>query len=120
MTGGWGDDFMHAYSDVLNRELKDTTLGRSFVRANENPLNKDEVRYIFLSASNAQEDMEDFTPVDVDVNLVKSLLDSFSSQQGLLGPASNLLGLTGLQLRPVSSKDKSVKIYVSNLCVVFG
>ncbi|KAI3892150.1 hypothetical protein MKW92_050206 [Papaver armeniacum] len=41
---------------------------------------------------------EELTPVDVDVNLVKSLLNSFSSQQGLPGPASNLLGLTGLQL----------------------
>ena len=36
--------------------------------------------------------------VDVDVNLVKSFLDSFSSQQGLPGPASNLLGLVGVQL----------------------
>jgi hypothetical protein len=44
--------------------------------------------------------MEDFSPVDVDVdvNLVKSFLDSFSSQQGLPGPASNLLGLRGVQL----------------------
>lgn len=41
---------------------------------------------------------EDFTPVDVDVNLVKSFLDSFSSQQGLPGPASNLLGLMGVAL----------------------
>jgi len=41
---------------------------------------------------------EDFSPVDVDVNLVKSFLDSFSSQQGLPGPASNLLGLMGVQL----------------------
>jgi hypothetical protein len=49
--------------------------------------------------SNGTEDMEDdFSPVDVDVNLVKSFLDSFSSQQGLPGPASNLLGLMGVQL----------------------
>lgn len=48
---------------------------------------------------------EDFTPVDVDVNLVKSLLDSFSSQQGLPGPGSNLLGLMGLQL-PQDDKKK--------------
>jgi len=50
---------------------------------------------------------EDFTPVDVDVNLVKSLLDSFSSQEGLPGPASNLLGLMGKQLPqddPASAK----------------
>ena len=56
--------------------------------------------------SNAAEDMEeDFTPVDVDVNLVKSLLDSFSSQQGLPGPASNLLGLMGLQLPQEDKKE---------------
>lgn len=49
--------------------------------------------------SNAAENMdEDYTPVDVDVNLVKSFLDSFSSQQGLPGPASNMLGLMGVKL----------------------
>jgi len=41
---------------------------------------------------------EELTPVDVDVNLLKSFLDSFSSQEGLPGPASNLLGLMGLNL----------------------
>lgn len=57
--------------------------------------------------SNATEEIdEDFMPVDVDVNLVKSFLDSFSSQQGLPGPASNLLGLMGLQLPQDGSKDK--------------
>jgi len=49
---------------------------------------------------------EDFSPVDVDVNLVKSLLDSFSSQQGLPGPASNLLGLMGVQLPQDGKKGK--------------
>ncbi|KAL3524930.1 hypothetical protein ACH5RR_013302 [Cinchona calisaya] len=88
-----GDAFMQSYSDALNKELKATTLGRSFVHANEEPLKKDE------GTSNATDDMEEeFNPVDVDFNLVKSLLDSFSSQQGLPGPASNLLGLMGLQL----------------------
>lgn len=51
-------------------------------------------------------DDEELTPVDVDVNLVKSLLDSFSSQEGLPGPASNLLGLMGLQLPQDTSKSK--------------
>lgn len=57
------------------------------------------------SSINTMEDDidEDFTPVDVDLNLVKSLLDSFSSQEGLPGPASNLLGLMGLQLKDASN-----------------
>lgn len=57
--------------------------------------------------SNAPEGMnEEFTPVDVDVNLVKSFLDSFASQQGLPGPASNLLGLMGLRIPQDTNKDK--------------
>lgn len=95
------ETFMDSYSNALNEELKTTTLKKSFIRANEQPLNKNE------GPSNATEEIdEDFMPVDVDVNLVKSFLDSFSSQQGLPGPASNLLGLMGLQLPQDGSKDK--------------
>ncbi|KAH9626245.1 hypothetical protein KSS87_001416 [Heliosperma pusillum] len=88
------EDFMHAYSDALNDELKSTTLKKSFVRANDHSSDKNEA----LSGGGDEEMDDDFTPVDVDVNLVKSLLDSFSSQQGLPGPASNLLGLMGKHL----------------------
>ncbi|KAF3439200.1 hypothetical protein FNV43_RR17475 [Rhamnella rubrinervis] len=99
------DVFMPTYSDALNEELKTTTLKKSFVRANEQAPQKKEGT---LNANaNASEEMdEDFTPVDVDVNLVKSLLDSFSSQRGLPGPASNLLGLMGLQLPQDDKKGK--------------
>ncbi|WCJ31995.1 hypothetical protein M5689_013441 [Euphorbia peplus] len=94
-NGEGEDTFMHTYSDALNEELKNTTLQKSFVRANDQASHKKE------GTSNGGEEMEEeFTPVDVDVNLVKSLLDSFSSQQGEAGPASNLLGLMGLQLPP--------------------
>ena len=37
--------FMSSYSDALSEELKTTTLDKSFVRANEPTLNKDEVRF---------------------------------------------------------------------------
>lgn len=89
--------FMSSYSDALSHELKSTTLDKSFVRAKDPELKKDE------GTSNGNED--EFTPVDVDVNLVKNFLGSFSSQEGLPGPASNLLGLMGLQL-PQDHKDK--------------
>ncbi|KAJ7943734.1 SGT1 [Quillaja saponaria] len=95
------DTFMRSYSDVLNEELNTTTLGKSFVRADEQNPRKNE------GTSNAAEDMDaDFSPVDVDVNLVKSFLDSFSSQQGLPGPASNLLGLMGVHFPEDASKGK--------------
>ncbi|RDX81708.1 Protein ecdysoneless-like protein, partial [Mucuna pruriens] len=94
--------FMRSYSDAMNEELKATTLHKSFVRANEQISKKDQ------GMSNASEHImdEDFSPVDVDVNLVKSFLDSFSSQQGLPGPASNLLSLMGVQLPQDAKKGK--------------
>lgn len=41
---------------------------------------------------------DELQPVDVDYNLVQSLLMSFSEQQGRPGPVSNLAGLMNLQL----------------------
>jgi hypothetical protein len=43
-------------------------------------------------------DEEELRPVDVDVNLVQSLLASYAGQQGLPGPVSNLAGLMGISL----------------------
>ncbi|KAL7746517.1 hypothetical protein RI367_008167 [Sorochytrium milnesiophthora] len=36
--------------------------------------------------------------IDIDLNLVKNILESFSSQHGLAGPASNMLGRMGIKL----------------------
>ncbi|XVF59106.1 hypothetical protein PTKIN_Ptkin07bG0248200 [Pterospermum kingtungense] len=95
------DSFMDSYSNAMNAELKNTTLKKSFIHANEQSSVKNE------ETSKATEDMDEgFTPVDVDVNLVKNLLDSFSSQQGLPGPTSNLLGLMGVQLPKDDNKGK--------------
>ena len=40
---------MESYTDALNKELKPTTLDRSFIRANEETLKKDEVCSNILS-----------------------------------------------------------------------
>ncbi|KAJ3677139.1 hypothetical protein LUZ60_002863 [Juncus effusus] len=83
------DMFMESYSDALNKELSGSTVNKSFVRAEQSNNNQ--------AASNEEAEL---TPVDVDFNLMKNFLDSFSSQQGLPGPASNLLGLMGLNMPP--------------------
>ena len=44
--------------------------------------------------------------VDLDLNLVKNLLDSYSAQNGLAGPVSNLLGSMGLALPDDVDRDK--------------
>ena len=45
-------------------------------------------------------------PIEVDMNLVRSLMESYSSQDGQAGPASNLLGLLGLDLTTKTDKPK--------------
>jgi hypothetical protein len=41
---------------------------------------------------------EGFEPINVELNLVKNLLESYSSQHGLPGPVSNILGPLGVSL----------------------
>ena len=48
--------------------------------------------------SGAGEEEEEHRPVEVDVNLLKNVLESYSSQQGLSGPASNILHSMGVHL----------------------
>ncbi|KAJ0985031.1 hypothetical protein J5N97_003387 [Dioscorea zingiberensis] len=95
------DTFMQTYSDALNKELSETTLKRSFVRAQQHK--GSDVQGTSNAAKGSDEEL---TPVDVDVNLVQSFLDSFASQQGLPGPASNLLGLMGLKIPQQDPKGK--------------
>ncbi|KAL6647513.1 hypothetical protein ACP70R_014950 [Stipagrostis hirtigluma subsp. patula] len=86
-----GDAFMESYSDALNKELSSTTIEKSFARAPQPDANNE-------GASDAAATDKEMTPVDVDLNLVESILNSYSSQQGLPGPASNLLGLMGVKV----------------------
>ena len=47
-------------------------------------------------------------PVDVDGNLVKHLLESYASQEGLAGPASNLLQEMGVYFPSMESAGGEV------------
>jgi hypothetical protein len=58
-------------------------------------------------ANGEQEEDEDEAPVAVDLNLVKNLLSSYNAQGGLPGPASNLLGMLGLDLPDNDEEDDS-------------
>lgn len=40
----------------------------------------------------------DLTPVDIDLNLVANLLESYTAQAGLAGPVSNILQSMGIYL----------------------
>lgn len=44
-------------------------------------------------------DTEAFEPVDIDMNALKNILESYQSQMGGAGPAINMLGPMGIRLQ---------------------
>ncbi|KAM5140819.1 protein ecdysoneless homolog [Mantella aurantiaca] len=92
---------LHSYMDVLDRELAHTNIGKSFA----NPKNEHEASHPEHQEGNDSNSEEEpcpeesgLAPVDVDLNLVTNILESYSSQSGLAGPASNLLQSMGVHL----------------------
>lgn len=81
---------MVKYMEEMDRELASTTLGESFVKKN----NGDNF-----------EDIENFNPVDIDMNALKNILESYKSQMGDPGPSSNMLGPMGIHFN-VTENDK--------------
>ncbi|KAG2224647.1 hypothetical protein INT45_007892, partial [Circinella minor] len=57
-----------------------------------------------ITGSFARENDDVDAPVDVNLNLVKNILESYKSQQGLPGPAGNILGQFGIVL-PADDED---------------
>lgn len=54
-----------------------------------------------------QDEEDEDGVVDLDMNLVTSLLQSYMNQEGMPGPASNLLGAMGIKLSDPSEKNLS-------------
>ncbi|EMP34956.1 Protein SGT1 [Chelonia mydas] len=99
---------LRSYMDEMDCELTRTNVGKSFVTPRKvassakEPLSRD--------ADCALEDDSDagdadLTPVDVDLNLVTNLLESYSAQAGLAGPASNILQSMGVHLPENSDRS---------------
>lgn len=80
---------MQEYMQQMDRELAKTTIGESFEKKNGDTF----------------DDIEDFTPVDIDVNALKNILESYRSQLGEAGPSSNMLGPMGIHLNAQSGTD---------------
>lgn len=82
-------DDLKSYMAQMDRELAHTSIAKSFTTQKQmEPLSQ---------TTNDNPEEEDsgtggsvMTPVDVDLNLVSNILESYSSQAGLAGPASNL------------------------------
>ncbi|XP_056649170.1 protein ecdysoneless [Diorhabda sublineata] len=76
---------LQKYMDEMDKELEGTTIGQSF----EKKKNGDSF-----------DDIETFKPVDINVNALKYILESYKSQMGEAGPSSNMLGPMGIHLDP--------------------
>ncbi|XP_027716370.1 protein ecdysoneless homolog [Vombatus ursinus] len=85
----------------MDQELAHTSIGKSFAtwKQMEN-LTKEPSQTLGGDSDNDQATADGpvLEPVDVDLNLVSNILESYHSQAGLAGPASNLLQSMGVQL----------------------
>uniref|UniRef100_A0A2K5QZE2 Ecdysoneless cell cycle regulator n=1 Tax=Cebus imitator TaxID=2715852 RepID=A0A2K5QZE2_CEBIM len=105
-------DNLKSYMAQMDQELAHTCIGKSFTT-------RKQVEPVSQNTDNNSDEEDSGTgesvmaPVDVDLNLVSNILESYSSQAGLAGPASNLLHSMGVQLpdntdhRPTSKPMKN-------------
>lgn len=108
MNGAETLDGIRKYMDQMDEELMSTNVGQSFNTTKNNkaglgngapsPSATDGVPTHGVT----EETEEEIQPLDIDLNLVSNLLESLSSQDGLAGPASNLLQSLGIHLPPNS------------------
>jgi hypothetical protein len=117
-------DFLEGYSRALDQQLGATSMAETFVRADDvdgggQPAAGAEPEAAAAAAAadaevaavgggdesgggseggESEGEGAGLRPVDVDINLVSSLLASYREQGGLPGPASNLAGLLGVKL----------------------
>ncbi|KAI7834846.1 hypothetical protein BX661DRAFT_168045 [Kickxella alabastrina] len=93
------DDIMAIIMDSMDQELAATHIGKSFVHCNPADGSEDTD-----SADGHDDDMLD---VDVDLNLVDNIVQSFRAQEGLPGPAGTMLGHFGVHLPHIDSDSDS-------------
>lgn len=65
------------YMEQMDRELANTTIGKSFEKK--------------ATVDEDFDDIEDFQPVDIDMNVIKNMMESYQLQGASAGPTSNLL-----------------------------
>lgn len=111
MSGSQAGPSISSYMAQMDKELASTSLGSSFVKkptSDKNRLKKTVRINPTVQCQDNEEDnfsdVEDFEPVDIDVNTFQHILKSYQEQLGLPGPAGNLLGPAGLNLGQEPSK----------------
>ncbi|KAJ2787691.1 hypothetical protein GGI15_000514 [Coemansia interrupta] len=91
-------DAMSQIMDAMDHELSATNIGKSFVRNERGDSADDE---------DSNEDDDDMPDVNVDLNLIENIVQSFKAQEGLPGPAGTMLSQFGIHLPPNGSGSNS-------------
>uniref|UniRef100_A0A182WL77 Uncharacterized protein n=1 Tax=Anopheles minimus TaxID=112268 RepID=A0A182WL77_9DIPT len=100
---------LKTYMDQMDRELAGTTIGKSFETAIDDEDGTDGKQATASADSTAGDDFDDiesFKPVNIDMNTLKNMMESYQSQIGGPGPAANLLGSMGVQISKASRPEK--------------
>ncbi|XP_039489224.1 protein ecdysoneless [Drosophila santomea] len=80
------DRQIQSYMEQMDRELAQTSVGKSF-HGKKAPPKADEDDF---------DDIEDFEPININVNTLRNMMDSYQSQVGGAGPVSNLFSAMGV------------------------
>ncbi|XP_048166751.1 protein ecdysoneless homolog [Corvus hawaiiensis] len=88
---------LKSYMNEMDRELAQTNVGKSFTTKKRGARSVEAATSESAGPDSGTEDAE-LAPVDVDMNLVANLLESYSAQAGLAGPTSNILQSMGVYL----------------------
>ncbi|NXV11646.1 ECD protein, partial [Cepphus grylle] len=88
---------LKSYMNEMDRELAQTNIGKSFTTQKKGASSVNAATSQSAGPDSGAEETE-LTPVDVDMNLVANLLESYSAQSGLAGPTSNILQSMGVHL----------------------
>uniref|UniRef100_T1PEQ4 SGT1 protein n=1 Tax=Musca domestica TaxID=7370 RepID=T1PEQ4_MUSDO len=91
------DADIKAYMDQMDRELANTTIGKSFDKTKTHSKAK-------LATAEEFDDIEDFEPININVNTLKNMMDSYKSQVGGSGPVSNLLNAMGVGMSAAATE----------------
>ncbi|XP_014094470.2 protein ecdysoneless [Bactrocera oleae] len=88
------DKRIKKYMDQMDKELANTTIGKSFENKNASKGTDDDF-----------DDIETFQPININVNTLKNIVASYKSQLGGPGPVSNLLNAMGVGMSTTTALD---------------
>uniref|UniRef100_A0A1B0BVC2 Uncharacterized protein n=1 Tax=Glossina palpalis gambiensis TaxID=67801 RepID=A0A1B0BVC2_9MUSC len=100
------DADIKAYMDEMDKELAKTTIGQTFVTTQQKRTIKTKTSSSAADADDDDfDDIEAFEPININVNTLKSMMDSYKSQLGGAGPVTHLLNAMGAGMSAATTEE---------------